>query len=51
MPSIVYGMQQLAQNVMGVTVPNSGHWIPEEQPDFVIKMLNNFFGGNSTKTR
>jgi pimeloyl-ACP methyl ester carboxylesterase len=51
MPSIVYGMQQLAQNVTGVTVPNSGHWIPEERPDFVIKMLNNFFVGNTTKTR
>jgi pimeloyl-ACP methyl ester carboxylesterase len=51
MPSIVYGMQQLAQNVTGVTVPNSGHWIPEERPDFVIKMLNNIFAGNTTKTR
>ena len=51
MPSIVYGMQQLAQNITSVTVPNSGHWIPEERPDFVIKMLNNFFAGNSTKTR
>jgi pimeloyl-ACP methyl ester carboxylesterase len=44
MPSIVYGMQQLAQNVKGITVPNSGHFIPDEQPGFVIKVLNNFFG-------
>jgi pimeloyl-ACP methyl ester carboxylesterase len=43
MPSIVYGMKMLAQNVEGVTVPNSGHWIPEEQPDFVIKQLATFF--------
>jgi pimeloyl-ACP methyl ester carboxylesterase len=51
MPTIVYGMQKLAQNVTGITVPNSGHWIPEERPDFVIKMLENFFAGNSTKTK
>jgi pimeloyl-ACP methyl ester carboxylesterase len=49
MPIIVYGMQQLAQNVQGIKVPNSGHFIPEEQPDFVVKILNNFFNGNPTK--
>ena len=51
MPSIVYGMKILAQNVQGITVPNSGHYIPEEQPDFVIKVLDNFFAANSTKTK
>jgi pimeloyl-ACP methyl ester carboxylesterase len=52
MPTIIYGMQQLAQNVQGIKVPNSGHFIPEERPDFVIKMLDNFFGvGNTTKTK
>ena len=50
MQTIVYGMKILAQNVQGITVPNSGHFIPEERPDFVIKLLNNFFGGNATKT-
>ena len=50
MPTIIYGMKILAQNVQGITVPNSGHYIPEEQPDFVVKILNNFFSGNSTKT-
>jgi hypothetical protein len=29
----------------GIKVPNSGHYIPEERPDFVVSMLNNFFGG------
>jgi pimeloyl-ACP methyl ester carboxylesterase len=43
-------MKLLAQNATGIIVPNSGHWIPEEQPDFVIKMLDNFFAANSTKT-
>ncbi len=47
----LYAMKALAQNVHGITVPNSGHFIPEEQPQFVIKQLTNFFaGGNSTKT-
>lgn len=32
-----------AQNVTGITVPNSRHYIPEEQPDVVLKLLNNFF--------
>jgi pimeloyl-ACP methyl ester carboxylesterase len=41
-------MQALAANVTGVTVPLSGHWIPEEQPEFVVDQLVNFFG-NSTK--
>src|ERR671915_1348133 len=27
------GMKMLAQNVTGIIVPNSGHFIPEEQPD------------------
>jgi pimeloyl-ACP methyl ester carboxylesterase len=49
MPSAVeYGIQQLAENVQGIIVPNSGHFIAEEQPDVVEKLLNNFFSGNST---
>ena len=49
-PTAVLGMQQLAQNVTGIIVPNSGHFIAEEQPNFVIKVLNNFFrGDNSNK--
>jgi pimeloyl-ACP methyl ester carboxylesterase len=51
MPSIIYGMKILAQNVQGITVPNSGHFIPEERPHLVTKMLDNFFGGNATKTK
>ena len=48
MPAVIYGMKQLTQNVTGVVVPNSGHWIPEERPVFLGKLLNNFFSGNST---
>jgi pimeloyl-ACP methyl ester carboxylesterase len=39
--------QSLASNVHGVIVPLSGHWTPEEQPDFVINELANFFGSSS----
>ena len=50
MPSVVYGMKMLAENVEGIKVPNTGHFIPEEQPQFVIKQLSNFFGQNNNKT-
>ena len=40
--------QALAANVTGVIVPFSGHWIPEEQPEFVIDQLSNFFGNTTT---
>jgi pimeloyl-ACP methyl ester carboxylesterase len=50
MPTIVYGMQQLAENVQGIRVPNSGHFIAEEQPQFVINQLSNFFGRNTTNS-
>jgi pimeloyl-ACP methyl ester carboxylesterase len=43
MPTIVYGMQILAQNATGIIIPNSGHWIPEERPDFVLDQLSKFF--------
>jgi pimeloyl-ACP methyl ester carboxylesterase len=39
--------QAVAANVTGVIVPLSGHWIPEEQPGFVIDQLFNFFGNNT----
>jgi len=48
MPTIISNMKILAQNVTGIVVPNSGHFIPEEQPDFVVKLLNNFFSGKPT---
>ena len=47
-PSIIYGMKILAQNVQGIIVPNSGHWIPEEQPDFLVNQLSDFFARSDT---
>ncbi|MGZ5548512.1 MAG: alpha/beta fold hydrolase, partial [Nitrososphaeraceae archaeon] len=42
-------MQALAQNVQGITVPLSGHWITEERPDFSIDQLFKFFGNSTNK--
>jgi hypothetical protein len=39
-------MKALAENVSGTDVPLSGHWIPEEQPKFVIDQLFKFFGND-----
>jgi pimeloyl-ACP methyl ester carboxylesterase len=37
-----------AQNVQTVVIPNSGHWIAEEQPVVLVKLLTNFFSGNNS---
>jgi pimeloyl-ACP methyl ester carboxylesterase len=44
-------LQPLASNVTGITVPHSGHWIPEEQPQFVIDQLFKFFGNNTSGSK
>lgn len=44
-------LQSLAENVKGVTVPLSGHWIPEEQPNFVVDQLFKFFGNSTSGTK
>ena len=36
-------MEKLAQNVTGIIIPNSRHWIPEGQPKFLVEKLTNFF--------
>jgi pimeloyl-ACP methyl ester carboxylesterase len=49
-PTALLGMQQSAENVQGIIVPNSGHFIPEEQPQFVINQLSNFFRNSTNGT-
>jgi pimeloyl-ACP methyl ester carboxylesterase len=44
-------LQSLASNVTGITVPLSGHWIPEEQPKFVIDTLFKFFGNSTSGSK
>jgi pimeloyl-ACP methyl ester carboxylesterase len=36
-------MKSLATDVRGGVVPDSGHWIAEEQPDFLVKQFTTFF--------
>lgn len=36
-------MNALATDVRGGIFPFSGHWIPEERPNFLIKELAKFF--------
>ena len=38
-------MKLVATNVRGGTIPFSGHWIPEEQPEFLASELEKFFSG------
>jgi len=47
---VANAVKAMAQNVTGIKIPLSGHWIPEEQPQFVIKQLAKFFGGSSNST-
>jgi pimeloyl-ACP methyl ester carboxylesterase len=35
--------QKVATNVTGITLPNTGHFIAEERPDFVTKEILDFF--------
>ncbi|MFZ0511689.1 MAG: hypothetical protein WAM14_08795 [Candidatus Nitrosopolaris sp.] len=48
--TVYNSIRTVANDVRGGVVPNSSHWIPKERPDFLIKMLENFFGGNTTNT-
>lgn len=38
-------MRRVASNVRGVVVPDSGHFVPEEQPALVARELNRHFAG------
>lgn len=40
-------LRRIADNVTGLIVPDSGHFIPEEQPKFVAEKLLEFFSGAS----
>ena len=35
--------QNVANNVTGITLPNTGHFIPEERPSFLTKQVLDFF--------
>ena len=41
--AVLDSIRSLAIDVHGGVVPLSGHWIAEEQPDFLIEQLTTFF--------
>jgi len=44
-------MRLLATDVRGSVIPNTGHWIPEEQPKFLIDQLFKFFGNSTSNSK
>jgi pimeloyl-ACP methyl ester carboxylesterase len=42
---VVESLQRLATDVRGGVVENCGHWMPEEQPEELLRQLLGFFGG------
>ena len=39
----ITSFQMVANNVTGITLPNTGHFIPEERPNFLTKQILEFF--------
>ncbi|MCK1741912.1 alpha/beta hydrolase [Bradyrhizobium sp. 139] len=39
--------REVATNVQGGVAPNTGHWLPDENPDFLSKQLIAFFAGGA----
>ena len=44
-PDMAGPLKPFAENLRGATVPSSGHFIPEEQPEAVAQLLGSFFAG------
>lgn len=42
-PGIFEAMKPLAENIQGGVIANSGHYIPEEQPQALVSALQEFF--------
>lgn len=41
-PLVAASLENVATDVRGVVVPDTGHWIPEERPEFVVDCLRLF---------
>jgi pimeloyl-ACP methyl ester carboxylesterase len=37
-------MEQMATNVVGGVIPDCGHWVTDERPEYVVDQLLTFFG-------
>ena len=42
-PIVEQGMSSLASDVKGEIIPQCGHWVADEQPEYVISALQKFF--------
>lgn len=42
-PIVEQGMSALASDVRGEVIPECGHWVADEQPEYVIESLQKFF--------
>jgi pimeloyl-ACP methyl ester carboxylesterase len=42
------GMRALATDIRGGVIPDCGHWLTAEKPDFIVKQLIDFFGESNT---
>jgi len=42
-PIVEQGMAALATNVEGQIIPECGHWVADEQPEYIISALQKFF--------
>ena len=43
-PAVAQSFRQVADDVREVVAPDTGHWIPEENPAFLTECANLFFG-------
>ena len=43
-PGVAASYRQVATDVRQVVVPDSGHWVPEENPQFLIDCTRLFLG-------
>jgi len=46
-PKLFEAMKPLGEDVSGGVIENCGHYIPEEQPDLLAKMMATFFSGET----
>ncbi|MDL4820230.1 alpha/beta fold hydrolase [Actinomadura opuntiae] len=49
-PAVAQSFGAVATDVRQVVAPDSGHWIPEENPAFLIQCATLFFGSGATST-
>ena len=50
-PPNMYWLKSIADDVSGVMIEESGHWVPEEQPEVLSKCLLEFFNNESSASK